>query len=200
VTDPRKTAAVLALAELFNRQLSEAALRLYVAALGDIAQEAIEAAVVAAGSSCKFMPSPAELRELAGCGGIRPEDRAALAWEAFSRAVVELGTYKSPDFDDPIINATCRMLGGWERCCGLPVEEFDKWLRHDFLKTYAGLMRSGVNGELTAPLVGYCERENRCPGPECRTVATGLPWAGESPRQLPRPKPRDVPRIEFQKP
>ncbi len=90
----------------------------------------------------KFFPKPVELRQLAG--ERTPEDRAARAWEFVVRAVALVGVYKSPDFSDPLTNATIATLGGWVYLCDLKPEEFSKWFRKDFLATYQRKMRSGL--------------------------------------------------------
>lgn len=200
--DDKRKVAIIALAEMFRKQLSEPGLRLYAAAIADIPANIVETAVCESAKSCKFMPTPAELRELAG--EARIDDRATLAWEAFSRAVASVGYYKSPDFDDPIINATVRTLGGWERWCSMPSDEFDKWGRQEFVKTYAVFSRTGVNGDVAAPLVGCFERENGLLGDHRQNervpIATGLPWAGQPVKRLGGGKRSDVPRIEFKRP
>lgn len=198
----RKGLAVGALAEMFGRRLTDAALDMYVAALEGIPAEAIERAAQEMASTGDAFPPPARLREAAG--DARPADRATLAFAALERAIGEVGYYKSPNFDDPLINATVRMLGGWERVCEMPGEEFDKWYRKEFERTYQTLSRTGVGDEAAAPLVGFHERTNLVGGHEVRsreTVATGLPWAGEQVKQLPAPKrrPADLPRLEFKR-
>jgi hypothetical protein len=113
----RKVLAITALAELFRRELTEPALDMYIMALDDVPASAIEQAAVRCRKSSRFMPTPAELRELAGVAS--PEDRALQAFAALEIGSWRFGCYKSPDFDDPLINATVPMLGGWERICGL---------------------------------------------------------------------------------
>lgn len=205
MSNQRKAIVIGALAELYGKALSQPGLILYVHALRDVPVERVEAAAAKAAEQCKFMPLPVELRELAG--EARPEDRAQLAWAAFEQAVESVGGYRSPNFDDPLINATVRGLGGWQRCCELPTSEFDKWLRQDFLKTYTALTRTGVSDEAARPLVGYFERENATLGyhrPQDRVeVATGLPWAGKPVKRLGDGATGGRPaaaRIEFKKP
>ena len=183
----RKSVAVAAMAEMYRRELTTTGLKLYVAALADVPASDVEQAIVRAVAAEKWMPTPAELRELAGCANVA--DRAVYAFSAMESAISAVGSYRSPDFDDPLINAAVRMLGGWERVCGLPVEEFDKWFRKDFLATYETLARTGVNGDADAPLVGIHERTNRGlgygNGKSCAVrITTGLPWAGERPKRL----------------
>ena len=195
-----KTQAILALAEMFRRELSKAAVKMYVAALDDLTAEQVTKAATKAAIQCEFMPPPAKLRELAGIVG--HADRAMLAFAAFERAVEGVGGYKSPDFDDPIINATVRHLGGWVRCCEMPCSEFDKFLRPQFIKTYESLSRSEVGVESCGRLIGEFERENARLGysrpQDVIPVTTGLPWAGEH-RRIAEKK-ADVPRVEFKRP
>lgn len=186
MSDKRKVLIIAALAELFDKQISQTGLILYVHALRDIPDEAIEQAAARAAETCKFMPRPVEIRELAGES--RTEDRALLAWQVFEAAVESVGVYRSPNFDDPLINATVRSLGGWQLICEQPVTEFDKWTRQNFIKTYTAFARTGISQEAGEPLVGFFERQNAILGykrPEDQVqVATGLPWAGKPVKRL----------------
>lgn len=65
----RFTAAMVALTEVFGRPLGSLP-SLYREALSDLKIEAIEGAVKAAIKRCKFMPAPADLRELAPRKGL----------------------------------------------------------------------------------------------------------------------------------
>lgn len=146
------------MASTFRQEPTEALLTGYWIGLRDLPIEAIESAVGRGLRECRFMPCVAELREMAG--DIRPEDRAIQAWVCFERAVTEHGGYASVDFEDSLINATVRALGGWERCCGMPAEEFDRWLPREFQRVYSSFARSGVDPELRLPLGGICSRQN----------------------------------------
>jgi len=202
----RKSVAIMALAEMFGKQLSEPAVRMYLAAMSDVGAEAVERAAAEAASSSKFFPPPAELREMAGVA--RPEDRAILAWSQVEKAVSRFGAYKTVDFDDPLINAAIRTLGGWVSVCKRDPDEFDKWLRADFLKTYASLTRTGVTGDLCAPLPGLGGRGTvrRIDGsvekiePQVIPVRTGLPWAGEPQKRVAAPRKKAPALLSFQKP
>ncbi|GIV52092.1 MAG: hypothetical protein KatS3mg038_2613 [Candidatus Kapaibacterium sp.] len=114
----RVAASIAGLAVVFGRDPSETLISAYVWALDDLAEEEVEQAVKRALRECRTMPTPAELRELAGVR--RPEDQALVAWETAMRAVQRAGFYKSPDFADALINATIHNLGGWrifvQRC------------------------------------------------------------------------------------
>ena len=131
-------------------------------------------------------------------GEVRDSDRAVLAWSVVERSVGTVGAYRSPDFDDALINATIRSLGGWERVCGTDPRDFDTHLRREFLRSYEAIARAGIGPEACGPLVGFFERENALRGFERdsgRRIATGLPQrrkgiAGKG----------QVPRLEFKTP
>lgn len=153
---------VNAAAALWRIEATKPLLHGYWLGLRSLAIEQVERAFAFAMERCKFMPTPAELRGLVGDS--KPDDRAVKAWMAFERAVVAHGAYVSVQFDDPITTATVRALGGWQRCCSLPPEEFDKWLHQDFVKTYAALFRSGVGPEACLPLGGIHDGHNLMAG------------------------------------
>ncbi len=149
---------VAALAANFNREADDAMFLAFECGLSDLPVADVKQAIGRAIRECKFMPTVAELRGLAGV--MLPADRAIKAWDAFVNAVITHGYYASVDFDDRIINATVRSLGGWESCCEKTGDEFDKWLRKDFERIYAAFMRTGVSAEACASLIGYVNRTN----------------------------------------
>ena len=158
-TDSERFAIVMnALGAAFNRPITPAVLTAYEMGLDGLAIEEIEAAAKRALGMCKFMPTPAELRELAG--GLKPEDQAVLAWETAVGAVQRHGWYRSVQFEDAAITATIRSLGGWQRFCERCGGEEEKWLRQDFLRTYAAYCKVGVSPEAALPLAGEFERQN----------------------------------------
>jgi hypothetical protein len=169
------TGCVTMLAELFGKTASPALFRAYELGLSGLSAEQIKSASQAALESCRFMPPPAELRQLVYG---KPEDRAVKAWMAFENAVVRNGYIKSVTFDDPVINATVRALGGWEHCCVMPAAEFDTFLQKRFQDTYCSLCRTGVPDDLAEPLIGLFDRQNaanKFPQSKPIEIATGLP-------------------------
>lgn len=189
---------IAALVMTFGKEPSAPQLLGYTMALDDITTPDLKRAVGRAMRECKFLPVPAELRELAGV--VTGTQRAALAFDAFASAVSNHGYAASVSFDDPIINATVRNLGGWERCCNVgadpDTEQFEKWLRQKFEQVYAGMCRSGVNADQCSPLIGWQDRENRANGYQVKRVqriACDLPKhpaglvRGEVSKQLERP-------------
>jgi hypothetical protein len=161
------------LGALFKTEVSPFLLRAYAAGLKGLTLDEIEAAAMRAVERCKFMPRPAELLELAGQA--TGSDRAAIAWVAVGKAVRSRGYRRSVDFDDPVVNAAIRSIGGWETLCRTPAAEFDTFRRSDFVKAYQSFERAGAGGEAIAYLTGADERE--CPefAPAPAVVPCGLP-------------------------
>jgi hypothetical protein len=184
---PRFALCLNAAAATFRVEVTKPLAHGYWLGLSALPIEVVERAFAIAMERCRFMPTPAELRELVCEPEAKPDDRAVKAWMAFERAVVDHGGYASVQFDDPITTATIRALGGWQRCCGLPPEEFDTWLRKDFMKTYAALCRTGVGPEACLPLGGIHESNNMLSGHterirEPTLVAVDLPPLPNAPR------------------
>lgn len=172
---PKFALLVNALAANFGKQADEPMLEGYWRALRDMPIASVERAVDSALQQCRYMPRGVELREL---GGEMPiAARAVLAWDAVRRALALHGGYASVNFDDPIVNATIRNLGGWQRITALDTEETDKWTRKEFERIYGSLCSSGVTEEQAAHLVGIHEQNNAPLGiePRITAVVTGLP-------------------------
>jgi hypothetical protein len=145
---------VVLFGETYRQSVSEVTIEAYAAGLEGMTDEQVLVAGKRAIQSCKFMPTPSELRELAGQGNAA---NAIAAWADVQRAM-PLGSYKSIDFADPLINAVVRLLGGWpallDRCGTV---DGVKWYRIEFTKLYESLSLSGVDGEVCRPLVGLAE-------------------------------------------
>lgn len=150
--------AVGALFASFGQDSTQALMQGYWLGLNDLELHQVQIAVASALKRCKFLPRPAELRDLLGLN-VSEEDTAVAAWSDVLRAV-RLGPYKHIDFQDKLCNAVIRNLGGWVNFVQrFSDAESEKWTRLDFLKCYKAFAKSGVNGELIAPLQGLSERE-----------------------------------------
>lgn len=150
--------AITALMELFGQEATKPRLHAYWLGLQALTIEQLNAAVQVAMARCKRLPLPYELMEFVGVV-VDDDARANLAWGDVLRAV-PLGCYKHVDFEDKIINAVVRNLGGWvtflERFCDA---ESEKWARLEFIRCYKSFARSGVNGEAIKPLAGLSQAE-----------------------------------------
>lgn len=193
--------ALGALASTFGREVDEALIMGFEMGLEGLTTEQIERSVALAVRTKKFFPSPAELRELAG--EVPSGERAVVAWDAFAQAVSKHGYYDSVDFDDPVINATIRNLGGWQRVCQIDdPKEFETFFRKDFERVYVALYKAGISPEQASPLIGYCESQNALNGycekqhngvaiNQVRRIATGLP-APLTRISVPQDRPRRI--------
>lgn len=219
-TDKKIAAVVAMLCEAFNRKPSAATYKVYEIALAGVSDELLDsAASTAIASNADFMPTPGRLRELALTGGIGYESRAERAWLEFDRAVLGHGADHSVTFADGLINAACRLIGDWKFCCGRAGDDYEIWLRKQFLETYQRLCVDGTNEDLRLPLVGNLERENMLrfgpaqmaeyqkahPRENCgQVVLIGTKQPVLFPPSKPTPlrvesRPKDVPRIELQR-
>ena len=137
------------------------------------------------------MPTPAELRELAG--ELTPKARAIIAWGVLSREA-QRGYYETVEFDDPIVNAAIRNIGGWEYVTTIDDKrEWESFVRQRFEAAYVALYQRGISIGQGAPLLGYHERENALSGHDTsqpiRRIETGLPQSRvhiDSRRDAPR--------------
>ncbi len=146
-----------AMAEAFHKKITADTIRAYGLVLEDLPIEAIERAVFQAMRSCRFFPSPAELREMAG--EITPEQRALRAWDVLLWTN-NLHQASGVDFcDDLVLNATVRNLGGWVHFGRLKPAERNKWYRKDFMQTYQAMMKYRLDPRQTAALENR-EKEN----------------------------------------
>lgn len=167
--------SVTVMAEAFGKQASETTFSAYEIGLDGLTAEQVTQATKLALAQCRFMPTPMELREMLS---FKLSDRAAKAWLCFERAVTRHGHVRSVNFDDGLINATVRALGGWEQCCVMPAAQFDTFLQKRFQDTYCSLCRTGVPGDLAEPLLGLFDRENaanKFPVSKPIEIPTGLP-------------------------
>lgn len=153
---------VAAVAATFRQEASEALLLGYWLGLEDLPLAKLKRGAVRAMRECRFLPSVAELRGLAG--DLSPQDRATIAWEAVCKAMPEHAHYHTVDFDDPAVNAALRTMGGWEEFADRWEHEESKWLRQEFERTYVVYARRGVTVEEGAPLVGFYDRYNALNG------------------------------------
>lgn len=191
---------VAIMGETWNRKISGSTIDAYVFGLSDLEDEKVKGAVMRAIRESKFMPSPAELRELAGVSS--HEDAGLQAWTKVVDAIGRYGSYRHIDFG-PFANAAIRSMGGWPELCAKTGEELDVWARKAFISAYASFARSGVTGEICQPVAGLASGgavrniEGKyhvvdSPEPICLTD-TPTPRLG-------RNKGDDPPRIDFKKP
>jgi hypothetical protein len=167
---------VAALATAFNRQADEATFLAYTIGLEGLTVTQVRQAVGRALRTCKFMPSPAELREMAGEQSV--EVRSTLAWVGVKDAIARHGAYRSVDFDDKAINAAIDAMGGWTFVCEANNVVLDRDLWPRFQKLYKAFASRGrLTAAQASPLLGIFARDNLAHGyeaPKAIAVDTGL--------------------------
>ena len=132
-SDKRQFAQMLeVMAESFHKEASEAMVNGYWIALQDLPMREVSLGIQDALRTCEYMPRPATIRRLSGKPELGSDHRAALAWQAVRVALSRHGTYKSVEFDDPIINSCIRNLGGWVALGQKSADDFDIWTRKQF--------------------------------------------------------------------
>lgn len=147
--------AITAMLETFGAEGTTPQLLGYWYALRDLSLEEVQQAVYEAMRTHKRRPMPAELRELVEGGS--GSDRAIEAWGDVLKAVPR-GPYKWIDFDDSLINAVIRNMGGWPAFLSRFADaESEKWVRLEFLKAYEAFASRRMDGDACDPLPGLSE-------------------------------------------
>ncbi len=134
--DILKAVAPLQLA--YNASLDDNRLRLYVEMLSDIPPQILEAAVKKLIMTNKFLPSIAEIREVAYgikgtiSGTAAPDESEA--WGEVVKAIQSVGYYGKPKFSHEAITAAVNNIG-WQDICTTPSEGTNT-LRSQFRRAY----------------------------------------------------------------
>jgi len=159
----RFTSLVAALASAFRQVADEPMFMAYWFALEDVGIDSIQDAVKRSIRDCKYMPTASELRGMS-TNEVPVDHHARMAWEDVRAGMMIAGPYNSVNFDDKIINATIRNMGGWIRLCEIEDDKEMTFERHRFEKTYASILRHGVmEGKSTNYLGGLHEQLNGKP-------------------------------------
>lgn len=134
--DILKAVAPLQLA--YNSSLDDNRLRLYVEMLSDIPPSILEASVKKLIMTNKFLPSIAEIREVAyGIKGIISGTAApdeSEAWGEVIKAIQSVGYYGKPKFSHEAITTAVNNIG-WQDICMTP-NEGTNTLRSQFRRAY----------------------------------------------------------------
>jgi hypothetical protein len=167
---------VTVLAEAFGKTVSVGMFRAYELGLRGLTGEQIKAATQQALETCRFMPPPAELRELVY---LRPQDRAVKAWLAFERAVVANGYIRTVCSTIRLSTRRCELWAAGSIAAQCPPMSLTRSCKSGFRKRIARWSRAGVSQEQAAPLIGWFDRENALNGygaQPVQCIETGLPF------------------------
>jgi hypothetical protein len=140
---------VTAMSEMYQRDCSAAVIDLYFQALSDLAIEQVEAAVVSLLKTAKFMPRPAEIREIIEGPPPKtsPAERAWVRLLEMTKACYECNRVEC---DDPALAKALKVVFGfWDAAARKLVfeglDDIDRAvLRKDFCAAYETAMTEGV--------------------------------------------------------
>ncbi len=128
------TTLIISIGELYKQNVSDALIEIYWESLRDYDFNAISQAItshVKNPENGQFMPKPADIIKFIDG---KPEDNALLAW---SKVDYNRNAYESIIFDDPVIHAVIRDMGGWVQVCSGDVDALP-FLKNEFVKRYCG--------------------------------------------------------------
>lgn len=150
----------MALSEYYGRETSSMQIELYWQPLQKYAIADIQKAIglhICNTETGQYFPKVADFVRLLEGGGSK--DRAALAWTKVEAAINRVGTYRDIVFDDPIIHAVIRDMGGWIVFGNITL---DKWpfIGNDFRARYAAYRAGGTVPQYPASLRGVSNGQN----------------------------------------
>lgn len=114
---------------VFGVEIDDARTQLYWENLRDLRNEDFAKAVKFLIQNNKFFPAIAEIRQVA----TGQESESISAWQKLVDALREVGWYRSPHFDDPVIWECIKTLGGWKLLCD---RKLDGFFQKDFERIY----------------------------------------------------------------
>lgn len=104
----------------------------YERILADIPLPVLTTAIEQTLAGARFPPTIAEIREIALKLVMPPKLEGAEAWGIVVKAMADIGFYRSPTFDDPIITKMVNIMG-WQTLCSSENQVAD---RAHFIKNY----------------------------------------------------------------
>jgi hypothetical protein len=141
-------------------RVGEGLLEVYAQTLGDLPEPLLSAAAMDCLSTCKFLPTVAELREAAArlALGARGLPTALEAWGQVKAQVVRVGHRGEPHFDDPVLARSVDVLG-WRDYCLSDVDQEPSW-RARFVQIYDQLRAREMDSVRCLPEVMALESRN----------------------------------------
>lgn len=145
----------------YNKEATKTLMSAYYMVLAELSKEQFQDAIKAMLATRKYanLPMPADILE-AVYGN--PDDEALIALKELEDAMGIFGAYKSVIFKNKLIMACVEGMGGWQRICQMPLDEW-KFKNQEFLKLYRAYTRSGKYPQVDY-LIGIAERDNRFAG------------------------------------
>lgn len=130
-----------------NVQASDQTIKVYVTMLKDIPLDLLTVSVQQCMAESEFLPTVAKVREkaLKLSAPVAPEPLEA--WGVVQKEIQRVGSYRSPKFDDPIIDKAVDCIG-WQTLC---LSENPVADRAHFSKVYEGLLRQADSDRRLLP-------------------------------------------------
>ena len=158
------TQGLLRLQKYFLIELKDEVLEIYIEELSRYNPEQLQIIFSRVIRKCKFFPRIAEIEELAGNAGSKQiAQQTSRAHEAFEEAcsmMRKIGSYRTPDFIDPLIPAVIKnRFNGWIK---FGQTEVNDWMRKAFVEEYRAL--SEVEELPSIELEGMHQRKQLCGG------------------------------------
>ena len=149
---------ITATAEIYGRQLSKEAVKLYIALLKDYSFQDIERAIQKCLMTKEMFPVPASIINELNCG----DDiniRAELAWSYVLDVIDVCGIYESFTFKDKAIRKALSLIDYDIELCMCERNEIH-WKKRDFIESYKAF--AGLNGDYDVPnyFAGTIELKN----------------------------------------
>ena len=140
-----------------NTQITDATREAYVSMLRDLPLNILESAIQQSMAESEFLPTIARIREKA-LALTRPEHVSPLeAWGVVKKTMEQVGFYRSPTFDDPLIARAVDCIG-WQTLCSSENEPAD---RAHFSRAYESLVRREEQDSRMLPGVRQIQRKIR---------------------------------------
>lgn len=147
------------------------AIQMYWVALSGFTDEEIDAGItghLVDTTAGQYPPKPADIiRHIRG----RAEVNSAIAWGRVVETLNRIGTYESVCFDDPVIHAALRDVGGW-RELGLVALDQLPFVQVRFERAYRAYQEHGV-GEYPPMLPGVHASNGALCGLEATPIFIG---------------------------
>lgn len=132
-----------------NREMSKEDLLLWAKALQmhGVEIKAFQGAMFYWLATQRFMPFPIDIADIANGQGAG--NRGMRAIQVLREKVGNIGPYRKPHIEDPVLQMTIEDFGGWKAIC----EQFmdDDFFRNRFLKAY-------TNNQKVTPVLGLSNR------------------------------------------
>lgn len=131
------------LSAAYPRQpITPATMQVYSQMLSDLDYKQVQAAVIKHIATNSFFPSIAEIRQAVLDVGVDRLPSPSEAWLEVQKQIRDVGSYRTPNFSNSLIEKTVSAMGGWVDLCRS--EEPVGVERAHFLRIYEALMNREI--------------------------------------------------------